>query len=394
MREPLYCTILARNYLARALVLSDSLQRHGTATPLVVFLIDAVPDDELPAFPGVRWMRPASLDLPDRDVLDLAMSYDLVEFATALKPVILQTLLRESDHVVYLDPDTYVTSPMVELSPALDASAGVVLTPHYLQPNPDGGQFSDSHLLVVGVYNLGFCAVSREADAFLTWWWGHLRRECLVGLLDGLFTDQKWVDVGAVLFDCTTFRHAGYNVSVTNLHERPIVKDGDGYVVTSTGDPLRLFHFHAFDPFRPDHLNARPTTGTAAHYDDDAVRALSHEYAAALIAKQHEIGEQPGYIYGSDTRGRRISRRVRHAFRTEVLSTPGSLPSPFIAAEADAYDRWRRASRGLAGRLVVSDLAKGARGALPEEYDTLKRRFPGLAKRLRAKYVQNTGMWG
>ena len=38
-----YCTILARNYLAGALALSDSLRRHGSEFPLHVFLIDVVP---------------------------------------------------------------------------------------------------------------------------------------------------------------------------------------------------------------------------------------------------------------------------------------------------------------------------------------------------------------
>ncbi|MCW3016748.1 MAG: hypothetical protein JWO02_3840 [Solirubrobacterales bacterium] len=397
--QPAYCTILARNYLPRALMLSDSLREHGSDIPLVVFLVDATPETELPEIPGVRWMRPASLDLPERAVLDLAMSYDLVEFATAIKPLVLQALLREYEQVVYLDPDTYVTAPMLELGPALDSSAGVVLTPHTLEPNLTETRFSEGHLLHVGVYNLGFCAVNRSADEFLKWWWGHLRSECLHGPLDGLFTDQKWVDLGAVLFGATALRHYGYNVSVGNLHERPIARDSDGYYVASSGDRLRLFHFHAFDPRRPEELYGRTSTSTSASAGDmragnEAINALSKQYAAALIEKQREIGEQPAYIYGSDTTGRRISRRMRHAYRTVVLADPGSVPSPFVAAEAAEYERWRRSARPLAGRLILSDLAKGARCAMPEEYDTLKRRFPRLTKSLRGRYVEDTGMWG
>ena len=62
------------------------------------------------------------------------MSYDLVEFATAMKPLLLQKLLEQYEQVAYLDPDTYQVSPMVELGPALDAGSGIVLTPHYLSP--------------------------------------------------------------------------------------------------------------------------------------------------------------------------------------------------------------------------------------------------------------------
>jgi len=76
MTTPAYCTILARNYLPSALTLSDSLRRHDSEFPLVVFLIDATAETELPDIEGVRWMRPASLELPERTLLELAMSYD------------------------------------------------------------------------------------------------------------------------------------------------------------------------------------------------------------------------------------------------------------------------------------------------------------------------------
>jgi hypothetical protein len=396
MPATVHVTILARNYLPRALMLSESLRERGSELPLVVFLTDATPETDLPEIEGVRWMTPASLGLPERTVLELAMSYDLVEFATAVKPLVLQALLREHEQVVYLDPDTYVTSPMVELGPALEEGSGIVLTPHYLEPTPSGNRFSEGHLLHVGVFNLGFCAVDRKAGAFLDWWWGHLRSECLHGPLDGLFVDQKWMDVGAVLFGATTLRHYGYNVSVGNLHERPIIEDADGLLVASSGDRLRLFHFHAFDPRRPGDLYGRlsTSTGNDARTGGAALAQLTERYAAALLGKQDELGEQPAYRYAYDTTGRKISRRMRHAYRVAVQAAPDGVPSPFVAAEAAEYERWRRGARRLAAKLIASDLAKGARCAIPEEYDALKRRFPGAARALRSRYVENTGMWG
>ena len=70
------------------------------------------------------------------------------------------------------------------------------------------------------------------------------------------------MDIGSVLFEATSLRHYGYNVSVANLHERPIERDADGYYIGSSGDRLRLFHFHAFDPDRPEELSTR-LAGTA-----------------------------------------------------------------------------------------------------------------------------------
>lgn len=395
MTTTAYCTILARNYLPSALTLSDTLLRHGSETPLTVFLSDATSETELPEIRGIRWMRPASLGLPERTVLELAMFYDLVEFATAVKPLVLRALLDKHEQVVYLDPDTYQASPMVELVPALEASSGILLTPHFLEPTPVDGAFTEGHLLNVGVYNLGFCAVDRRAAGFLDWWWGHLRSECLHAPLAGLFVDQKWMDIGSVLFGATALRHYGYNVGAANLHERPVAEDAEGYYISSTGHRLRLFHFHAFDPRRPDALSTRLRTGKGTvGTDSDAVRGLTSEYAAAVIEKQRQIGPQPPYIYATDTTGRPISRHMRHAYRAAALSGSRDLPSPFVPDEADAYERWRRGARGLAARLVISDLAKGARIALPDEYGVLKRRFPRLAKSIRGHYVENTGMWG
>ena len=400
MRQPAYCTILARNYLPAALALSDSLREQGSDVPLTVFLIDATADSELPELEGVRWMHPGMLDLQQRQALELAMSYDLVEFATAVKPLVLRALLAEHDQVCYLDPDTYAVAPMEELSPALEASpGGILLTPHYLQPTPTDGEFSDGHLLHVGTYNLGFCGVDRRAGDFLEWWWGHLNSECLHDPIAGLFVDQKWVDLGSLYFDATPLRHYGYNVGLANLHERPVDRDADGYLIAGTEDRLRLFHFHAFDPRRPDELSTRfktshPDGFSTSQLGTEALIELCQAYAEVVLEKEREIGPQPGYVYGADTTGRRITRRLRHAYRVAALAHPGTLPSPFVAAEADDYESWRRGARGLVGRLMISDVVKGIRCALPEEYDNVKRRLPGLTSRLRGRIVEKSGMWG
>lgn len=395
MTEPAYCTILATNYLPKALTLGDSLRQHGSTIPLTIFLIDATEETPLPDVEGVRWMTPSSLDLPERTVLALAMSYDLVEFATAVKPLVLTKLLDDHPQAGYLDPDTYVTSPMLELGPALDAGSGIVLTPHYLDPTPPGSEFSEGHLLAVGVYNLGFCLVDRRAREFLSWWWSHLSVECLHDPVAGLFVDQKWVDVGSVLFDATPLRHYGYNVSVANLHERPIASDADGYYIASNGDRLRLFHFHAFDTSRPEELSTRMDASTAhLRADNGAVDAICKEYAAILIEKEAQVGPPPPYRYGMDTTGRRVTRRMRHAYRVAALADPEAVPSPFVPDEAAAYTRWRRSSWQLTTRLMLSDVAKGVRCALPEEYASVKRALPGVTKRLRGRIVEDSGMWG
>lgn len=392
----IYFTILARNYLAKAVALADSLRRHHPDAELVVVFIDVLRDQDLPALPdlpGVRLASTEALGLPERKVLRLATIYNLVEFATAIKPVLFRRFLEEAEQAVYLDPDTYVTSPMVELPFDLAATeGGILLTPHYLAPVDGEGELGEGHLLHVGFYNLGFCAVDRRARAFLDWWWGHLEWECLWDPMSGLFVDQKWVDLGAGYFAAGNWRHAGYNVSIANLHERPIASDDEGYYIASTGDRLRLFHFHAFDTSAPTELSTRFASTAHLRTDNAALDSLCVEYAEALIKNEQMLPEAPPYPYFTDTRGRRISRQLRRAYRLE--SEGGAdLPSPFVAAEADAFDAWRRHARRLMARELVGDAAKSFRLALPEEYTRMKGRFPALANRVRSRFVRSSGIW-
>jgi hypothetical protein len=39
-------------------------------------------------------------------------------------------------------------------------------------------------------------------------------------------------------------------------------------------------------------------------------------------------------------------------------------------------------------------VAKGVRCALPEEYESIKRRLPGLTRSLRGRYIEKSGKWG
>jgi hypothetical protein len=398
MNQPTYCTILATNYLPKALALADSLRRHEDAR-LVVLLIDASTDADLPdagSAGDVRLLGTSFLGLTDRELLGLATGYDLVELATAVKPLLLRRLLGESEQVFYLDPDTWLTAPMAELPTELAASeGGILLTPHFLEPLPAGAPVTEGHLLTVGVFNLGFCGVDRRAAEFLEWWWDHLREECLFDFLNGLFVDQKWLDIGNTLFRARSLRHYGYNVSVVNLHERPIGRDGDEFVVKATGEPLRLFHFHAFDTGSPEELSVRYDASTARlRAESEAVEALCAEYAAVLAGHEDRLPEPPPYRYGADTRGRRIPRRLRRAWRAESARAASPLPLPFLAGEADAFDAWRRRAWRPVARELLGDAAKSARVALPEEYARVKERFPGLARAVRTRFVGRSGIWG
>lgn len=387
-----YCTILSSNYLPKALALAESLRRHQEGAVLRILFTDIARDEDLPQLEGVQSLSTAFLDLPDRTFTNLVMGYDLVEFATAVKPILLNRLLDETEQVYYLDPDTYLTSPMVELAGALaDSEGGILLTPHFLHPASSGWTKNEGHLLTVGVFNLGFCGVDRRARDFLAWWWGHLSDECLYDPLSGLFVDQKWMDIGATLWRAGSLRHSGYNIGVTNLPERPLALDDEGFYNSANGERIRLFHFHAFDARTPETLSVRFEHSREEMGDDDALLALCKEYAELVVGFEERLAPAPAYPYWTDSRDRRISRQLRRAYRIEAIAQ--DLPSPFDPTDAEAYDGWRRRAWRPVAKAILGDTAKGVRVILPEEYDRVRSRFPGAIDKLKSRFSGGVGMW-
>lgn len=389
-----YLTILSSNYLPKALALDESLRKHHPDAQLSVVFIDALTTDGAPKLEFAESLGLDFLGLTERELLDLATAYDLVEFATAIKPLALKALLGRTEHAFYLDPDTYVMTPMVELGPELDRSeGGILLTPHFLWPAPADGELTEGHMLTFGVFNLGFCGVDRRALPMLDWWWGHLKVECLYDPLAGLFVDQKWMDIGSVLFAAGVLRHPGYNIGVANLFERPVGRDADGIYAGTPEFPVRLFHFHAFNAKTPDVLTTRIDMGIDARSDADAVRDLCHEYAEIVLRHEKALPAPRAYPFASDRTGERLGRQLRRAWRRD-RDAGIAVPSPFVAAEAEAFAQWRRrAWKGMAN-VALSDSAKSARLVLPEEYDKMRAKFPRVINGLRSRFAGGSGIWG
>ena len=334
------------------------------------------------------------LGVPLQEVHRLATIYQLIEYATSVKPRALQVLLKDHDEAYYLDPDLYLTADISELSAELAASeGGLLVTPHFLTPPTPEAPLKEGHLLTVGIYNLGFCGVDRRAAEFLDWWCDRLRTQCLVEPLNGLFVDQKWVDIGADLFRGRALRHPGYNIGIGNLYERPLDREDGQLVVTTTGDPLRLFHFHAFDPDRPTELSTRFRWSTAdVRQGNDTLDALCVEYADSL--KAHARGLTiPDYPYNFDRKGKELSRQIRRAYRLD-WEDHGRLPSPFLPDDEQEWASWRRSAWRRMGRSLVGDAAKSARLVLPEEAGRLMAKAPRLRARIRNDYVEDSGLWG
>ncbi|HEX7191343.1 MAG TPA: glycosyltransferase [Thermoanaerobaculia bacterium] len=278
-------TIVARNYFAYARVLAASLARHNPGTKLNVVVLDD-PGGEIAPEPSIEIIRPDELPFdPPSDFYTMAAIYDVTELATAVKPWVFEHLFAGGAPVViYLDPDIEVFDSLGPLEPLAQAH-GMVLTPHVTEPLPrDGKRPNERDLLLAGMYNLGFLALSGDkATTFLPWWRERLRRECLNDPINGLFVDQRWMDFAPGLFDPYILRDPGYNVAYWNLPNRTLSRDGDR--INVDGFPLRFFHYSGFDPRTPRLLSRHQHESQRVRPDEiPLLGELCSGYADALMS--------------------------------------------------------------------------------------------------------------
>ncbi|MDP9191020.1 MAG: glycosyltransferase [Acidobacteriota bacterium] len=365
-------SIVSPNYRHYARVLMGSLQRNHPEWDRFVLLVgepSSAPSHE-ESFTQVRL---ETLPLPNPR--QFCFRYTLLELNTAVKPWMFEYLFeRGYDRVVYLDPDIFVYSPLAELD-ASPAETFLTLTPHLTGSIGGNGHPSERALLQAGTYNLGFLAVRRQPalERFLSWWQEKLEFQCLVAVEQGLFVDQKWMDLTPGLFpDVQILRHDGYNVAYWNLRQRTVT--GTGNSITVNGQPLRFFHFSGIDPSAPRMVSKHDSL-TLADVGDAA--KLIEDYSAALRASSHDTHKKAPYAYGTFADGTPLPNAARIAYRESSAMQAACGDDPFEhpeifrglrepkRSEATAQAAWRTYSvlsrlRPLVG-LIPKDLRRSMR---------------------------------
>ena len=339
------CTIIAKNYWASARVLARSIHDHHADARVTVLVLDA--DDALKAEAATTErfdvLAPDDIGLEPGELRRMAAIYDVLELSTALKPWLLQTLLRRDDApVIYLDPDIEVFAPLDEID-RLAAEHGIVLTPHTIKPFAlDDYRPSEITLLQSGVFNLGFIAVGPTSTPFLEWWSGRLKRDCLESKPEGLFVDQRWVDLAPLYFEAYVLRDPGYNVAYWNLTSRTLDRDGDRYVVD--GVPLRFFHYSGYDPEKPNKLSKYQNEPERVRLDERPVLAeLCARYGDEMLRLGHRAWKRIPLPYTRTAAGTLLDARARRVYREALLeheqrNDPFEPPNPF--GETGAYEAW------------------------------------------------------
>lgn len=248
---PYVFTSIVTNYIPKARVLANSLKRFHPEIPFVLVLSDAIPEWlDLAAEPFDEILTIEDLGIPE--MRQWIFQHSIVEVSTGVKGFALLDLLSRPDcsAAIYFDPDIAALSPVDSILDAV-ARHSIVLTPHLTTPESTIEAIMDNEIcsLKHGVFNLGFLAVGKTAEGmrFANWWKDRLTHFCYADIPNGLFTDQRWIDLAPAFFeDICILREPVYNVSTWNLSNRTVegtLRDG----LTIDGKPIIFYHFSGFD---------------------------------------------------------------------------------------------------------------------------------------------------
>lgn len=245
-------TIVSKNYMHYALTVRESFLEKNPDSDFVIFLMDKLmSDNEVEVFNDLlnSGVKIIGFDEISNNVRvtyfkEMLFKFTVLEMNTGLKPFAMEYLMNNGyEKVMYIDPDILFYREIDRILNKLD-SYDVLLTPHMLAPYNDEKKPTEIDIMMAGTYNLGFLAIKNTENTLnmVRWWQERLYEFGFSDIKNGMFTDQKWMDLTPSLYDKVfIFKDPGHNVAYWNMHERNIETiNGEWFV---NGEPLVFFHF-------------------------------------------------------------------------------------------------------------------------------------------------------
>ena len=243
-----FASLFDQNYLARGLVLHDSLRRHCKEFEFYVLCLDDLTYREVCqasiSHPELIPIRLSELEEHDHALRAARADRTLIEFYFTLSPCLPLYILEKYGvgHVCTLDADQLFYSDPLPLFSLLSNHA-VMVTAHNFSPGLEASR-------KFGMFNVSFQVFRNDPIAI-----GCLKRwrdQCLEWCKDvydeahDRFADQKYLDgwpafLGAQLH---VFNHPGVGLAAWNVDQFKLTRSSRGYEVD--GQPLIIYHFHGF----------------------------------------------------------------------------------------------------------------------------------------------------
>ena len=370
-------TICSKNYLAQALTLKDSAQKHEPDADFYIFLADNVTDD----------IKDIKVETLDEDWIpkwrEMAFKYDVIEFNTSIKPFCFKKLFGKGyQKAVYLDPDMYVTESLDYIWDKLDKYS-IILTPHVLDMDlGETGVLPETDLLMCGIYNLGFAALANSVigNKIVNWWCNKLEKDCYNSPIEGLFVDQKWMVFipGYYPQETLVSTNPGINIGYWNLHERELIQRDDKYFIRAktSGEeyPLLVYHFSGFKPTRDTMISAHQPQFNIELYP--SFIPIIREYKELEMKNGYERFTKLHYSFNAFSNGIAINGYHRRLYRSCLKEYEGQDP---FSTEEGFYQNLKK-SKLLVARKNQAINAYGGRQMNQSTRAKYMRLFEKLAR--------------
>lgn len=314
-----FTTYFDKNYLARGLVLYDSLAVVCPQFRLYILCLDAYTADYFRThsadFPQVSILTLNELEAADGALEEARKNRSLIEYYFTLSPCLPLHLLKQYQlpHICSLDADMLFLSDPAKLFAYLN-DYSIIITPHKFSPEL-------RYLDKFGRYNVSFQIFKNDqtGTACLEEW----RRQCLEWCGDTYdaandrFADQKYLDdwIGSYPGKVKELDDAVSGIAPWNLNNYKISRiDGQFF---SNGEKIIFYHFHHFKM-----------------YGDRWISNVFDTY----FAKWQKRVEDLYFVYWEKIiRKRKILQEATHG---SVRSKEAGSALDFLLRQKSVYYRW------------------------------------------------------
>jgi hypothetical protein len=343
-----FFTIVAKNYVSYAITLCNSIQSAYQNARIYIIFADGITEDIRDIFKDYNILTDSDLELPD--IYSFRYRYSVMEYSTALKPFAFLKLFKlEYESVIYLDPDIYVLNKLIDIDNAFHDHYSVVLTPHLLSPIRDSCEPGELDIMRVGVFNLGFIAIKNTAigRSVALWWSEKLEYQAYVGLDEGLFTDQKWVDLVPCMFSgVLILRDPTYNLAYWNLQERLVTVVDDEFYVD--GNKLKFIHFSGVDPTDKFIFSKHQNRFNLSNIGQ--ISSLYEKYVNLLDINGYTRYKQIPYSHDYQNNGKYINR-VKRIYWRNILDNSNKNVT---IAEVESDDFWNQVEPNIINNIYIT----------------------------------------
>ena len=338
MTEPTICTIFTKNKLAHVRTLAQSFFAQHPNGHMVALLVDESDGYFDPAAEPFEIVAADAINISGFGAM--TMRYAQQELCAAVKPYFLAYLLQERGYarICYFDPEMTIHGTLDNLFQLLETKL-MVLTPYLLDPIPaDRFQPDEKAILQWGSFNLGFLGLAQHAECerVLSWWQQQTARHCLIDPTQGLYLDQRWMNLAPTLFaDVQIQRDPGCGVGHWNLGQRYIRQSDAGY--TANGAPLIFFHHYGFMVDNVEGIAYHQNRYTLSDWPQ--LRVLIEHYRERLLANGYRTVTTWPYSYAYFDNGVAIPDVLRQIWRhTKVHEV--NWPEPRQTDDGNAFLHW------------------------------------------------------